>query len=57
MDSKKEPKEEVLRVRALETRLKEIDKNLSNSYSMGKKLARTRIQEKLDHERSNLFFL
>jgi len=55
MDNKKEQKEEV--VRELEDKLKRIDKDLSDGYSIGKKLARTKIQEKLDHERSNLFFL
>lgn len=55
MDNKKEQKEEV--VKELEDRLKTIDKDLSDSYSIRKKLARTKIQEKLDHEISNLFFL
>lgn len=55
MDNKKEPQKEV--VKELEDRLKRIDKDLSDEYSIGKKLARTKIQEKLDHERSNLFFL
>ncbi|MDU2895699.1 MAG: hypothetical protein E7B53_14245 [Clostridium sp.] len=57
MDNKKEPKEEVLKVKVLENRLKEIDKDLSNGYSIGKKLARNKIQEKLNYEESNIFFL
>lgn len=56
MDNKKEPIVEVLRIKVLEERLKEIDKDLSNGYSVGKKLARDKIQKELDHERSDLFF-